>query len=214
MKQETLTNERMARLREICIYIAENPEKVISEIRSACQDYCGVTWIDMLRVGKKMPHNLSLLASSPDYYFELRKKEPEMHYTKINDRVYISGEGNHRTAIARIIAYYTGSMMLHGVTCDEYRIDFALLDKFNRLKSLLAERFPHMEVQVIRKNTVRDDGPGWMIDRHSIAFLLINHKRNKQMEITSSEIDAVYRDLSRVNLLSRYLIKSKIKTIL
>lgn len=148
MKQETLTNERMARLREICIYIAENPEKVISEIK-----------------GKNC-------------------------------------------------AYYTGSMMLHGVTCDEYRIDFALLDKFNRLKSLLAERFPHMEVQVIRKNTVRDDGPGWMIDRYSIAFLLINHKRNKQMEITSSEIDAVYRDLSRVNLLSRYLIKSKIKTIL
>lgn len=187
---------------------------VFDVVGSTCKDYQGFTWLSMLNMGKKMSHKLSLLASNPWYYFEQKKKEPEMHYTKINDEIYISGQGNHRTAICKVPFYYTEHMIIHGITYEEYRVDFDLINEFSKLNALLFKKFPHIEIKTIRNHTKREDAPGWYRDYYNTSFLLINHKKNKQIEIASSEINSIYEDFLKINRFNKFFLKSKIKTIL
>lgn len=82
-------------------WTGEKIVNVFEVIGTADPDYIGATWIAMLRLGKRMHSvNLPLLQENPGYYFDISEKSPEMYYTRINDRLYISGEGNHRTSIA------------------------------------------------------------------------------------------------------------------
>ena len=61
---------------------------VFEVIGTAHPDYIGATWIDMLKLGKRMRSiNLPLLEENPGYYFDTSDKIPDMHYTKINDRL-------------------------------------------------------------------------------------------------------------------------------
>jgi len=95
-----------------------------------------------------MNANLSLLASNPDYYFEQKKKEPVMNYTRINDEVYISREGNHRTIIAKVLFYHTGHYMIHGIDYNEYGVDFNMIKLFENVKNLLLTKLPHTSLRL------------------------------------------------------------------
>lgn len=188
---------------------------VFRVVGTARPDYnCGITWIDMLKVGKRMHLNLSLLAENPDYYFENKKKEPEMHYTKINDEIYISGEGNHRTAIAKVLFYFTGDTLLHGIKYDEFEIDFNLLETYGKIKEILFRKYPHIEIQILRKSYKRDDTAKWKKDYYQISFLLINHRKGKSFEFNSNEAQLVLQELSSMNFISKFFSKSKLKNIL
>lgn len=181
---------------------------------TTCSDYVGVTWIDMLRSGKKMPHNFLFLVENPDYYFQKTKKEPVMHYTKINDKIFISGEGNHRTAIAKVLFYCTGDAILHGVEYNEYQIDFKLKELYEKTKSLLFRKFPHIEIIPENRILKREDTSGWKKDYYKNYFKLINHRKNKQIEISGDELETIYMDFSSFNILKSLFSKSIIKKIL
>ncbi len=40
-------------------------------------DYIGLTWLDLLEQGKRMPLNLRLYKENPGYYYETVKKNPQ-----------------------------------------------------------------------------------------------------------------------------------------
>lgn len=188
---------------------------VFRVIGTAHPDYNkGISWIDMLKVGKRMPLNLSLLAINPHYYYEQKRKEPVMHYTRINDEIYISGEGNHRTAIAKVLFYYTGENIIHGIYYEEYHIDFNLMKTYEKLKEILFQKYPYIEIQILKKTLKRDDTAKWKKDYFSISFLLINRKKNKKLEIQSNEAEEFLEKLKNLNFISRLLKKNQIKSIL
>ncbi|MEM3362602.1 MAG: hypothetical protein QXG16_04800 [Candidatus Anstonellaceae archaeon] len=197
-------------------YYWSNSESVniFDVVGNACQEYQGFSWLSLLSVGKKMSHNLSLLATNPWYYFEQKKKEPEMRYTKVNDEVYVSGEGNHRTAICKVLFYYVGHTVIYGITYDEYKIDYALLNSFCKLNTLLRDKFPYIELKLIRINTRREDAPGWYRNYYEHSLLLVNHKKNKQIELASDEIDLAYNYFLKANFFNRIFVGSKIKIIM
>ena len=96
-------------------------------------NYIGLSWIEFLEQGKRMPLNLNWFKTNPDYYHQTNKKIPSMYYQSINGGdMYVGGDGNHRTAICKAFFYLTGETTIHGVTVTDYRIDNEL-KKYSRI---------------------------------------------------------------------------------
>ena len=177
---------------------------VFQVVGSASPDYTGCTWIDMLKTGKKMPFNLKLLSENPEYYFSGDKKEPDMHYTRIDDEIYISGEGNHRTAIAKVLFFFTGHQILHGIEFNEYRIDHEAKELYSRAKeTLLIHGYP-VDVEVVRKIVKREDTAGWKKDYFDILFRVKNYRYHREKTLTKDELKKLSEEaVKRGNFLTR-----------
>lgn len=170
---------------------------------TSCSDYdCGISWIDMLRFGKKMSFTLELLKKNPYYYFDTAKKIPDMHFTRINDRIYISGDGNHRTAIAKVLFYYTGNTMLHGIDFTEYQVDFELKYLFEELERVLYQKLPYVKAEVIRKCVKREDTAGWKKDYYEVEVKLINYRNGKEFKIKREQKDLLRKLIDEIDGLS------------
>lgn len=92
-----------------CYWTGLKIVNIFEVVGTTDKDYIGVTWITMLRLGQQMSINLPLLREKPGYYFNVTdRKLPEMNFTRINSKLYISGEGNHRTAIAKVLFAFLG----------------------------------------------------------------------------------------------------------
>jgi len=161
---------------------------VFQVVGTAHPDYnTGITWIDMLRVGKRMQLNLGLLLSNPDYYFSTERKIPDMQYTKIDNDIYISGEGNHRTAIAKVLFFLTGNSILHGINYNEFRFDHEMFNLFEELKILIAERRLPMEVTPVKKTVKRDDTPGWMKEYYENFLKIKDYKTQTEILLNKEQ---------------------------
>lgn len=127
----------------------------------------------IMTAGKRMSVNQELLRSNPDYYFDTQVKRPSMLYVSLNGKHwYVNGDGNHRTCLARYhferlnaLGFETQTM-IHGVTIDDYRVDWKLFDAFLKLKEALRAKRPGDSVEGYRFHTGREDGPAWKIDRY------------------------------------------------
>jgi len=170
---------------------------VFQVIGTAHPDYAGYSWIDMLKIGKRMLLNLRLLKENPGYYFETSRKKPDMHYTRVNERLYISGEGNHRTSIAKVLFYFTGDQVLHGIVYDEYAIDFEARELLKAAKkTLLSEGYP-VDVEVRRKNVRREDTAGWKRDYYELFFVVKNYRYHRERIIKKAELRKLIEEATR-----------------
>lgn len=146
---------------------------VFSVVGTAHPDYIGLTWDEFLRTGKRMSVNQHLLETSPQYYFDTMVKQPTMLYVSLNGKHWcVNGDGNHRTCLARFhfermnAAGHPSQTMIHGVTVDDYRVDWRLYDVFMKLQALMDTRQSRPgRVEGFRHHTGREDGPAWKIDR-------------------------------------------------
>jgi len=176
----------------------------------------GISWIDLILYGKRMPLNLRLLKENPDYYFETRKKEPVIHYIKINDDIFVGRDGNHRTAIAKVLFYYTGYTVLHGIEFEEYRVDLELKKRFENLKNLLTARAPYVEARILRKCVKREDTQAWKKDYFELSVELINHRNRKRVLIYPEELNDVLKEFENFSWWKRFFgfSKSKISSLM
>lgn len=99
-------------------------------------DYGGMSWLEMLSRGKKMRSNLNLLLNNPGYYLATMPNDNQpSYYTQDGSSIFIVGDGNHRTCIARFFLAERGLSQLHGVTITHDQIDHELLRLYRRLKT-------------------------------------------------------------------------------
>lgn len=154
---------------------------VFSVVGTAHPDYAGLSWEHFLRTGKRMPANQALLRSNPDYYFDTGVKHPSMLYISLNGKHwYVNGDGNHRTCLARFhfarphAQGFGSQTMVHGVTVDDYRVDWKLYDVFLKLKEAVRLRKNGETVEGYRYHTGREDGPAWKIDRFDPKIRLVD----------------------------------------
>lgn len=145
---------------------------VFSVVGTAHPDYIGLTWGEFLRKGKRMKVNQHLLQTNPQYYFDTGVKLPSMLYVSLNGKHwYVNGDGNHRTCLARFHFERLNAMgldpqtMVHGVTVDDYRVDWKLFDVFTKLRAAL-DQTRAGRVEGYRYHRGREDGPAWKIDRY------------------------------------------------
>ena len=153
---------------------------VFSVVGTAHPDYIGLSWEEFLRRGKRMKVNQHLLQTNPAYYFDTGVKHPSMLYVSLNGKHwYVNGDGNHRTCLARFhferlnamgldpqtLGHSITQTMVHGVTVDDYRVDWKLFDVFTKLRAAL-DQSRAGRVEGHRFHIGREDGPAWRIDRY------------------------------------------------
>ena len=168
---------------------------IFEVVGTAHPDYIGATWITMLRLGKRMRSiNLPLLQENPAYYFKVTDaKLPEMNYTRINDKLYISGEGNHRTAIAKALFAFLGLQNFGAVKYEEYQVDEEALSLYTEASQILAHKA--IQIQPLSKNYKREDTPGWKKDYYRLSFRLTNVKKDREIRLDKEELKILLGEL-------------------
>ena len=153
-------------------------------------DYGGWTWLDFLQGGKRMGLNLSLLRDNPGYYYDTTRKQPTMFFHSLDGGdMYIGGDGNHRTCIAKALFYLNGDSMIHGVSLTDWRIDWALKKAFDELIALTVQKGLPFFIEAVQETMDRDDSSGWMREKYKPGVRVYDTKRNKRyLFTTSSEI--------------------------
>jgi len=182
---------------------------------TAHPDYIGATWITMLRLGKRMRSiNLPLLRDNPGYYFDTDDKAPDMHYTRINDRLYISGEGNHRTSICKALFAFLGLQNFGAVKYEEYRVDEEAVSIYQDVSRILALKSLPIQIQPAPVNFEREDTPGWKKDYYHLAFRLTNFKKDQEITINKGELKVLLQELDSSSLFQRIFKPGKYRRFL
>lgn len=184
---------------------------VFSVVGTAHPDYIGLTWFEFLLQGKRMRVNQHLLETNPTYYLDTQVKHPSMLYISLDgNHWYVNGDGNHRTCLARFqferlnAQNLSTNTTVHGVTCDDYRVDWEFYDTYLSIQKLLQEH-PHMgSISAERKSTRREDNAGWKIDYYETKLKFVDktgeHFLDK--EAASTLFDRLHRQSS--GLLARW----------
>lgn len=171
-----------------CYWTGLKIVNIFEVVGTADPDYIGATWIIMLRLGQRMrSRNLPLLQENPAYYFNVTEdKSPEMNYTRINDKLYISGEGNHRTSIAKALFAFLGLQNFGAVKYWEYQVDEEAFSLYTEASQTLKHKF--IQIQPVNNNYKREDTPGWKKDYYNLSFKLTNMKKDREILIDKAEL--------------------------
>lgn len=163
---------------------------VFNIVGTAHPDYIGLSWYEFIQVGKRMKTNLSLLESNPSYYLEKDKKTPTMYYVEIDGKLYVDGDGNHRSVIAKFFHAYNGSNpILHGVNLKRYSINYRLREFVaDANDTLTVKGYRYIKVKTKREKLSREDTAGWMREQFSIQIVIENVLTAQEMIITESEL--------------------------
>jgi len=174
-------------------YIANATINIFDVKGSTHPRYVGYKWKELLKIGIRMHLNLPLLEKNPFYYLNEDPKLPTMYYSMFNNELYLTGDGNHRTAIAKVFFHHLGTADLTGVNLTKYKIDFNLKKKIDEVKNLALQKGIALNVRIDRKKISREDATGWHKDRYQLK-IYVNNK-----EINSKEISLLIEDLKKYN---------------
>lgn len=169
-------------------------------------DYQEMTWIEFLDKGKRMGLNLSYFEDNRNYYLGEAKKEPTMSYLKLDGKLYIDADGNHRTCISRFFFYNIGRTHLHGVEVREYVIDEHLIKIFEEMeKNLKRKSMTYLVIRPYRTKLYREDTAGWMKERFDIGVKVKNLKTSMEIELRPRDLPDFLNRVNNSNLITRHL---------
>jgi hypothetical protein len=189
---------------------------VFNVIGTAHPDYIGLNWREFIDVGKRMKHNLSLLKSNPSYYMDKEKKTPTMYYTEIDGEIYVDGDGNHRSALAKFYHSFNGSNpMLHGVNLTRYNINHTLKALIETSqKTLISKGYNYVKIETTRVKTSRDDTASWMREKFTLNIAIKNVLADKEIQISKDELLEEITKLHKKSFFSWFLNRNILKGIL
>ncbi len=145
---------------------------VFNVIGTIHPDYQKKSWLHLLKNGKRMSLNQSLLESNPAYYQETTPKIPMMYFKTMDGlNYYISDDGNHRTCLARFYFYELGLTQLHGVTINHYKANDAFYLIYRMLLAYVREHDLAVQIKPKRSLIRRKDTAGWKTDTYETVLL-------------------------------------------
>lgn len=159
-------------------------------------DYAGLTWLEFLKKGKRMPLNLALFDSNPAYYLECLEKSPRMFFQGLDGGyLYVGGDGNHRTAIARAFFFIEGRNALHGVDLTDYRIDWEMWHMYELVREIIAERGLSYIVEPYKRTIHRVDSGSWMEEKYEITVKVTERPSGKTRTLDRTALKLFIEEL-------------------
>lgn len=156
-------------------------------VGTAHPDYKGMSWADLIRYGKRMHINIPLLKENPKYYVEEKLKEPTMLLTQIDDDIYIDGDGNHRSALAKFIFEGSGYFELHGVTLTAHQTDRKIMNALECILGFFEERSTPVVVNIQSTIAKREDDIGIACDIYSHNIVVVNLTNQKNICFSNAD---------------------------
>lgn len=152
-------------------------------------DYADKSWLNLLQNGRRMSINIPLLATNPNYYFETSPKIPPMYFKSVNGKLYIGGDGNHRTCIAKFFFHYKNISQLGGVSIDEYVIDYDFKNICEECIAFIQKKRLPLRYEIIRQAVKREDIPGWMKEHFSLKAVITNFSNGARFEMDANNMN-------------------------
>jgi len=166
---------------------ADNSSVNVFDVTGSCHpDYIGLSWLEMLDKGKRMPLNIKLLMENPGYYFQDTQKSPTMYYAKIGKDLFVTSDGNHRTCLAKVLFYYEQRTDLQGVVLEEIIKDSELELVFRQLSETPEIQKTGIRIEVQSKHISRMDASGWKSDRY-VPVISARNKNFDKIELNAPE---------------------------
>lgn len=177
---------------------------VFDVIGSAHPDYAGKTWENLIQNGRRMNENIELLIKNPIYYLEEIKKDPTMYYIQIENDLFIGDDGNHRTALAKLLFTKIKQFRISGVDLVHYQINYNLKKAYeDLLKSIIGLPF---QASLLSTKIAREDGEGWMKEKFSLAVKVINIYSKKEVILSDSNlISLLAEEIRGMKFFKRFL---------
>lgn len=147
------------------------------------QDYTNLSWLDILQKAKRIKRNLKECSDKPEYYFRKDDHNKQIYYTSIDDLLFIDGEGNHRTTIAKALFHYYNRTDLHGVTVSKIKIDYELKNNIELIKT--SDKFsqygfhPQYSLFFMSEQAPKERKHNIEIERKKIYVTITNNQRTK-----------------------------------
>lgn len=171
---------------------------VFNVIGTKHHDYAGKTWLNLLENGRRMHENLPLFEENPGYYLETATKAPYMHLISIDGgSLYIGEEGNHRTCIARFFFLTRSMSILHGVSWQDFRIDWHFKELCDELKSKAERLRLPISIDVYREMLERRDAADWRLDIFKLVAKVYNGQTGETMLLDAEGLEEYIDKLGR-----------------
>lgn len=185
------------------IWFSDASINVFNVIGSRDCNWVNRNWKDIVMYGKRAQENAILLVQNPSYYLEKKIKMPSMSYIKIGSDIFVDNDGNHRTALAKLLFTKINRVQLDNVEVKDYKIDF----KFKQLYEELYQIYFKKRVKfIIIKTTIgRDDGIAWYREFYSLRLKIVNQVNNKTLLLENAdEMDMFKRELQNKSFMNRF----------
>lgn len=177
--------------------------------------YEGKTWMELLRSGGRMPENLSLAETNPDYYHGVKKKAPKMSYIKTDGKLYIDKDGHHRSCIAKFLFYFAIRTHLHGVELREYQIAKDIYRRYSGIRDLLIEKgLAHIRISPDRKILGTDETVEGIKQIFDVGLLVINDRSSEVVRLDSNSSLLFLEIVHRLGRLNKYWIGGRLGRVL
>lgn len=160
--------------------------------------YIGMSWTEFLQQGVRMRENLRLQESNPDYYLDTTVKQPTMLYVSLDsDLLYVNGDGNHRTAIARFMFHELGKTTLHGVTVERYRSDRESYRLYREIRESALRQGRSFDIRPLNTAVSRDDTGGWMRELYEVKLEIVDLSTGNKSVLARDEFAPFLKSLTR-----------------
>lgn len=151
-------------------------------------DYSHLTWGKLLEKGKRMALNIPLAISNPGYYAGTEKKEPTMYFIQLDNQLYIGGDGNHRTCIAKFLLNAREATHIHGVTLHGYTTDQVLKNGMRIIEEEInTSGIPYMQAKEHSPAISRTDGPNYFRDTHDPFIQVTNYFTHEKINLRTAD---------------------------
>lgn len=177
--------------------------------------YKGKTWMNLLRFGPRMPENLALVETNPNYYHGTKKKEPKMSYIKIDGKLYIDKDGNHRACIAKFLFYFVTRTHLHGVELREYHIAKDVFRRYTGIAGLLKEKgLDHIRINPDRKILNTEETASGIRQHFNVGLLVVNDRSSESVRLDSDSSLVFLEIVHRLGRINKYWIGGRLGRVL
>lgn len=166
-------------------------------------DYINQPWSYLITDGKRSSIRLDELAKTPEYYLsDIQEEKP--NFVKIGQDIFIVGDGNNRTIIAKFFFHFNRDKidepLLRNVTLTEYVVDWESLIIKKEIDSLLNEtRFAHLSLTLLTDNFSNgcSDKCRWHLYNNELDG------EDRSIKLTRAELPALLAELKSDNFLKR-----------
>jgi hypothetical protein len=206
--------EHLEKFVEVEEYYSSTSIDVFEVVGTNHPNYMGRFWAEMLRVGVRMSNiNLPLLKRNPGYYFEKTPKKPPMYYAEVDGKLYIYGDGNHRTSIAKVLFSYTGHRELHGVTLHRFFVNHRKIRLIEELKKVARAKGIFLEIEMERRRVRREDREGFHRDYFQIDVKVVGKSGKSLVIKTDEELRLLINELRNLNWFRKLFWKGRFSEI-